>query len=151
MAATVSTVPAVLDALVERLTVALPDAQVSDGEPLDPANDDVVVIGFNGNPGDAVVTSTLDVEQMASDPSREQYEIACLASSWRGAVHDAKTVRDVAYGLVKAAADELARDPRLGGLVMRAWLSAREYAPLQSDQGALATVHFTISVDAYTR
>src|SRR5438067_810318 len=149
MTATVSTVPAVLDALVARLTAALPDVQVSDGEPFDPA-DDTVVIGFNGNPGDSIVTSTLDVEQIAADPSREQYEIACLASSWRGAVRDAKTVRDIAYRLVQAAADELARDQTLGGLVMRAWLSAREYAPLQSEDGAVATVHFTISVDAYT-
>lgn len=151
MAATISTVPAVLDTLIARLAASLPDVQVCDGEPIDPQKNDIIAIGFNSNPGDPIVTSTLTIEQMQADPSRETYEIACLASSWRGGVHDAKAVRDAAYGLVQAAADELAQDPRLGELVLLARLSAGEYAPLQTDQGAVATVHFTITIDAFTR
>lgn len=148
--APVSTVPAVLDAIVALAAAALPGVLVSDGEPLDPSSDDIVVIGFNGTPGDAVVTATLTNEQMAVGDDREQYEIACLASVWRGGQRDAKAVRDRAYELVQTVANALAADSRLGGLVMMAGLSAGEYAPLQTDQGAVATLHFTITVDAFT-
>lgn len=149
MAATVSTVPAVLDALVQRWRLALPDVQVVDGQPLD-LEADVICVGFNGTAGEVSVTDTRTQEQMASSPDREQYDVTNMFSSWRGAESDAKAVRDGVYALVNAAAAEIARDQTLGGLVMRASLSTNAFTQYQSTDGATAIVQVTVSVDAFT-
>lgn len=157
MAATVSTIPAVLDALVQRWTLALPGAQVSDGQPLDHA-DAMVMVGFTGTPGDEAISSELTIEQMAASPNREQYTIACIASSWKGAEEDVKPVRDSAFALLDAIAADLADDQTLGGLVMRARLSVAGYIQYQtvpededSAGGVSGDIRFTISIDAFTR
>ncbi|MCP2339166.1 hypothetical protein [Actinomadura rupiterrae] len=145
----VSTVPAVLDALVQRVGLALPGVQVTDGQPVDVEPPDTVCIGFTGTPGEAVVVSMLSPEQMAVTPDRESYTVACVASCWKGHERDAKAVRDRAYALVDAVDAELARDPTLGGLVLRARLATEELIPEQTAEGALATVKFSVSVDAF--
>lgn len=150
MAATISTVPAVLDALVQRWTLALPGVQVSDGQPLDLAAD-MVLVGFAGEAGELAVTSTRSRQQMSSAPDREQYEITCLVSSWKGRVRDAKAVRDRAYELIDAMADDLAAAPTLDGLVMRARLSTESFTQYQTTDGATAVVQVTVAVDAFTR
>jgi hypothetical protein len=157
MSATVSTIPAVLDALVQRWTLALPDAQVSDGQPHDHA-DDMVLVGFTGTPGEEAVTSEITVEQMAAAPNREQYTIACIASSWKGADEDVPTVRGAAFGLLDAIAADLAEDPRLGGLVMSTRLTVAGFTQYQtmphnedSAGGTSADIRFTVTVSAFTR
>lgn len=145
----VSTVPAVLDELVARWRLALPEVQVLDGGPHRDTEDDVICVGFQVPPGAPSVEDTRTRQQLASSPDREQYEITCLASSWRGEEHDAKAVRDRVYEMLDVLAAELERDPRLGGLVMRARLSAAALAQEQTNKGATATVRFVISVDAF--
>lgn len=149
MASATSTVPAVLDALVQRLGAALPGVQVGDGQPLDVA-DDVVLVAFTGEPGEASVTSTRTREQMAADPDREQYEVICMVSSWRGAERDAKTVRDRTYELIDVMASELAGDQTLGGLVMSARLRSEALTQYQTHDGATAVARVVVAVDAFT-
>ena len=150
MAATTSTIPACLDALVQAVQLALPGVQVIDGQPVEELQPDVVMVGFTGQPGEAAITSTLTREVFARSPDREQYDIACLASSWRGDV-DPKVVRDRAFELVDAVAGVLAADQTLGGAVLRARLSAESVIPEQTTDGATCTVGFTVHVDAFSR
>lgn len=148
---TISTVPAVLDAILVRIRASqdLEGVQIVDGQPRT-TEPDVICIGFTGNPGESSVESTRTVEQLQRQPDREQYEITCLASSWRGAT-DPVAVRDRAYELVDAVAAELAKDPRLGGLVTECRISADRFAQEQTSKGPTATVMFTVTIDAFTR
>lgn len=141
----VSSVPAVLSALVESLNAALTDdqTQIIDGQPVTDPAPDVIAVGFTGIPGEAGVESVLG----GRGGDMESYDIHCLASSWRGAT-DPVVVRERAFALVGAVALELARDQSLGGLVMRARVSARALASEQTTEGATATVAFTVHVEA---
>jgi hypothetical protein len=143
-----STVPAAIDALVALWRGALDGVQVADGEPIEIEND-LLVVGFIDVPGEAAVTSTRTREQLAAEPDRESYDITCLASSFSG-VTDFKTVRDTAYGLVNTAAAALAGDDTLDGLVMQSRITADDLIQEQTEKGAVATVRFTVHVDAYT-
>lgn len=147
----VSTVPAVLDELVRRARLVLPEAQVLDGGPHRDTEPDVIAIGFTGEPGEVAVEDTRTREQLDVSPDRERYDITCLASSWKGNEHDPKAVRDRVYEMLDTLAAELERDQRLGGLVNRVRLSVLELAPEQTNRGAVATVRFVINVDAFTR
>ncbi|TDB88352.1 hypothetical protein E1264_11765 [Actinomadura sp. KC216] len=147
----ISTVPAVIDELVRRTRLVLPEVQVLDGGPHRDTEPDVICIGFQIPPGAPSVEDTRTRQQLATSPDREQYEITSLASSWRGEQHDAKAVRDRVYEMIDALAAELERDQRLGGLVNRARLSTGALAQEQTSKGATATVRFVISVDAFTR
>jgi hypothetical protein len=152
MATMSSTVPAVIDELVRRFGLAIPDAHVCDALPIsDRDSNDWILIGFAGQTDEQAVSSSLTVEQMTADPSREQYEISCIVSAWKGVEDDVKSVRDRAYELVNAMTAELARDPKLGGLVLRAILSAQTLDQYYSEGGVSADVRVTISVDAFTR
>lgn len=144
-----STVPAVLDVLVAGFTSALPGVQVVDGQPIT-TDGDVVCVGFSGLAGEPAVESTRTREQLAVEPERESYDITCLASSWDGGT-DARVVRDRAYELLDAVASWVAADRTLGGLVLSTRLSAESLIQEQTDQGAAATVRFTVHVDAFTR
>lgn len=150
---TVSTIPACLDALVAAARRALPgpDVQVTDGQPVDDISDDIMCIGFTGDPDDVAVQSTRTQRQGTPDPDRESYDITCLASSWAGQEHDPKPVRDRAYGLVNALAAELASDPTLGRAVGRCRISTDSFAQGQTDRGAVAVVRFVVHVEAFTR
>lgn len=150
MSSTVSTVPAVLDALYANWTLALPGTQVEDGQPLDVGRGDVLVVGFTGTPGEEAVTNTLTREQMSTAPDREQYDLANWISSWHGRERDAKAVRDGAYAVIDAMAADLARDQTLGGLVLRARLSTATFTPYQTNDGAACEVKVIVSVDAFT-
>jgi hypothetical protein len=152
MATTVSTVPAVIDELVLRFGLAIPDAHVCDALPIsDRDSDDWILIGFTSQTDEQAVSSFLTVEQMTAEPSREQYEISCFVSAWKGAEDDVKAVRDRAYELVNAMTTELSRDPKLGGLVLRATLTAQNLDQYYSEGGVSADVRVVISVDAFTR
>jgi len=147
----VSTVPVVLDAIVAAVRATLPQVEVWDGQPVKQTQDDVICIGFTGDPEEAAVTATITWDQMAVDPNREAYTITCLASSWKGEDGDAKAVRDRAYELVDGVVAALAQDQSLRALVMRAMVSTQAFAQEQTTRGAVATVQFGIHIDAYTR
>ncbi|HUR74452.1 MAG TPA: hypothetical protein VMZ00_09250 [Sporichthya sp.] len=151
MQPTVSTVPACLDALVAAAGRALPGVQVFDGQPSKDIDDDLVLIGFTGEPGEAAVTSTRVQQQAATAPDRESYDVTCLASSWHGHDDDPASVRNRAYELVNLLAAELASDPTLGGTVGRSRISTNAFAQAQTERGATAVVRFVVHVEAFTR
>ncbi|GII89626.1 hypothetical protein Ssi03_76160 [Sphaerisporangium siamense] len=145
----ISTIPAVIDALVALVRAALPGVQVVDGQPMS-SDRDIVCIAFTGEPGEAAVESTRAVEQLALEPDRESYTITCLASSLRGDA-DAKASRDRAYGLVDTIASAIAADPRLDGAVTYTRLATESLTQQQTQNGAEATVRFLVAVEAFTR
>lgn len=150
-----STIPDVLDALTAGWRVLLPGVQVTDGQPVgEEIGDDVVCVGFV-RPGETAVESARTGPRLEGADA-ESYDIRCLASSWRGGETNAKAVRDGVFALIKAITVDLARDPRLGGLVMLARLSVVSFFQEQIPEGngegagAVGTVVFTVHVDAYT-
>lgn len=143
----VSTIPAVLDYLVAGIQARMPDLQVADGQPIT-TEDDLICIGFTGTPGEAAIVNTLSQQGLAREPDREAYEITSVASAWDGGT-DAKAVRDRVFGFLGEVADFLAKDPMLGGLVMKTRMATEALAPEQTSKGAVATVQFTIAIDAF--
>jgi hypothetical protein len=144
-----STIPAVLDALLESWTVALGGVQVVEGQPLAP-EPDIVCIAFTGLPGEPSIEATEDRGQLATSPDRERYDIACLASAQRGET-DARAVRARAFELVDMVRGELQRDPTLGGLVMSARLAVMSLVAAQTSAGAECTALFRVRIDAFAR
>lgn len=151
MAATVSTVPAVIDELVSRFSQAVTGAQVCDALPRDGDGEDYIFVGFAGVDDQQAATNSVTIEQLASAPAREQYTISCLISAWRGVQDDVKLVRDRAYELLDAMAGVLADDQTLGGLVMRATLTTASLDQYFTQGGVSVDIRAVISVDAFTR
>ncbi len=150
---TISTVPAVLDYLYDMCSLGLPELMVTDGMPKPPkdAEPNILCIGFTGIPGEPVVENNRELRQLASKPSSEEYGVICLASSWRRHDTDTKKVRAIAYGIIDSVNELLVNDHTLGGLVMRAMINSEQYAQEQTSMGVVATVRFTIYINAVTR
>jgi len=148
-----STVPRVLSYLVDVLSSALPNVEVSDGQVIPPKDVEplILCIGFSGDPGEPVVENTRTVVQMTTDPKRESYGITCLASSWRGNETDAKVVREETYEILNDVSGILSRDHTLGGLVMMSRIHTDSFAQAQTNMGAVASIRFVIHIDAMTR
>ncbi|MGV9535011.1 hypothetical protein ACWEU6_21825 [Streptosporangium sandarakinum] len=144
-----STIPAVLDHLMESWAVALPGVQLVEGQPLAP-EPDIVCLAFTGLPGEPAIEAAEDRGQMAASPDRERYDIACLASAQRGET-DARAVRMRAFELVDMVQGELRRDPTLGGLVLSARLAVISLVAAQTSGGAECTALFRVRIDAFTR
>ena len=144
-----STIPAVLDHLLESWAVALPGVQVVEGQPLSP-DPDIVCVAFTGLPGEPAIDATEDRGQLATSPDRERYDIACLASAQKGET-DARAVRERAFELLEMVRADLQRDPTLGGLVMSARLAVMSLVAAQTSVGAESTVLFRVRIDAWAR
>lgn len=144
-----STIPAVLDALLESWAVALPGVQLVEGQPLAP-EPDIICVAFTGLPGEPSIEATEDRAQMATSPDRERYDIACVASAQRGET-DARAVRIRAFELVEAIRDDLRRDPTLSGLVLSARLAVMSLAASQTSAGAECTALVRVRIDAFAR
>lgn len=150
-----STIPAALDALVAAAVRAWPEVQVLDGGPTTEVSTDVIAIGYSGSTTEPDVRSTLTREQLDMQPDLERYDVMCMASAWRGDAHrdgrpDAQTVRRRAFELLEGFRRELAEDPRLGGTVMMARLSALDMVADQTGDGPVCTVRFIVHIDAFT-
>jgi hypothetical protein len=150
MPPTVSTVPACLDVLVAAAGRALPGVQVVDGQPYEDIDDDLVMIGFTGEPGEVAVAVNRSQQQAATAPDRESYDVTCLAAAWGGDGENPAPVRNRAYGFVNALAAELASDPTLGGVVGRSRISTDAFAQAQTTKGATAVVRFVVHIEAFT-
>lgn len=148
---TYSTVPGVLAALVVKARDMLPEGvTVYDGQPDSDPSDECVVIGFTGNPLEAAVEDTRSVEEMTRERDRERYEVTNLATSWLGEETDMEAVRLRAFSFVDVLAAALAADQTLGGACMLARIAVVGLAQMQTTRGAVATIQFTVSVDAFT-
>jgi hypothetical protein len=142
-----STIPAVLDRLLQAWALALPGVQVVEGQPLSP-EPDIVCVCFTGLPGEPAIEAVDERGQLGGGPDRERYDISCLGSALRGET-DARAVRERAVELVEAIRADLQRDPTLGGLVLSARLAVRSLLAEQTRDGASATVFFTVRIDAF--
>ena len=74
----------------------------------------------------------------------EDGSVTCAVSSFRGEP-DVAAARARAYAVVAAAEDLLRNNMQLGGLVMHAFVSAHQYYPSQTDDGALVRIVFTVT------
>jgi len=151
----VSTIPAALSALVERLRVSpalaalqlpgQPSVLVQDGPWLDrPTQPDVICIGWTTDEGNAVdVTVTRDMES-----GQESYRVVCLASSFSGDV-DLGARRARTDALLEAVRTELMADQTLGGVIAIAEITDHSWDQYQTSQGCEVAVQFTVSVEAF--
>lgn len=144
--------PAVTDALIAGFGAApdLSGVQIIDGPPtrnvtLDP---DVIVVGFSTERPAMEVTQS--EQNLAATRDREDYDLVCLASSWRGE-SGVKAVRDRCGELVDAMNQVLIADRRLGGACLHARLSVHSVAPIQTDTGPCCTAEVLISISALTK
>lgn len=146
-----STVPAVLAALVDLVSdEADSETEVLYGQPDHEVEGDVIVIAFTGVPNEAAVEDTRSVEEITRERDRERYEITCLASSWPGSDTDLKAVTERAFDLLDLVGTVCAKDQTLGRTCMRARVGFAALAPTQTQDGAVATIQFRVSVDAFT-
>lgn len=147
MTAPVSTVPAVLAALLNLATTAAgSSAGVVDGQPLPNQFGDFIAVGWN-NDAPAVV-----VDQMPADAgmvaNRETYTVYSQIVTWGGDA-DQVAVRTRAYALLNSVEAGLLADCHLGGACALARMSVHSYQPLQTDKGAMVELTFAVAVQAW--
>ena len=146
-----SRVPAVLDALVS-LWGAVPELAdiVLDGPiPVDSAAMEALSVGDDDDDDGISTEGLLSAEGMGSRPDREQFTVSCVIAVMDGA-NDMRAARLRAFDLLSAAAEALATNRTLGGVVMRAHVQGLSLRQLQTNGGALARVLFTVACDGYT-
>jgi hypothetical protein len=148
-----STIPAVLDALVAAVRAVMPDVQVCDGQPAEDLADEVVVVGWQMER--AAVSVDWHRQDAGGMVDREIYDVAGLISVVTGDT-TTKPVRDRAFELWDLLAAELRRDPTLGVAgVMRArpFVAAFDQVQTSGDDvsagGASATISWVVLVDAF--
>lgn len=156
-----SSIPAVLQALIDLASRALPDVQVTDGAPVGDVAEDIVAIGTTGREGEVAVQASRAEGVLAVAPAAESFDVSCVASSWRGAESDFAPVRAALFAMLDALATEIARDVTLGGAASHARMTVASYFQDQtvvtddegtpSGAGAVATAIFTVHVEAFTR
>lgn len=156
-----STIPGVLQSLIDVAARALPDVQVSDGAPVGDVAEDIVAIGTTGREGEVAVQASRAQSVLTTAPDAESYDVSCVASSWRGAETDFAPVRGALFAMLDALAAEIARDPTLAGAATHARMTVTSYFQDQvtvtddegtpSGAGATATANFAIHVEAFTR
>jgi len=146
-----SRVPHVLDALVT-LWRGVPELAdiVQDGPlPLDSPDLEVLSVGYDGNEDGTTAEGSFLPEGLGGRPDREQFTVTCLIVVVDGA-SNATAARARAYELFSIAAEALAVDRTLGGLVLRAYVGDYTLRQLQDQTGAKARLEFRVAVDAYT-
>lgn len=147
-----STVPHVLSSLVDLVSAAADDdTEVLYGQPDHEVEGDVIVIAFTGVANEAAVEDTRSVEELTRERDRERYEVTCMLSSWMGSDTDLKAVTERAFELLDLVGSVVAADQTLGQTCMRARVGFNALAPTQTQDGAVATIQFRVSVDAFTR
>lgn len=155
--ATTSRVPAAIDALLAVLRAAPELQQVSiiDGPPVtDLTDEDLVFVGWQPEADTGVgVQLTQDFAGATTRIRDESFEIGCYAESRSGDV-DMKARRDRAFALV-AVVEQVLRGTEaapdaasLGGAVLWSHLTAGNLRQLQTQDGALAGLDFTVSCRA---
>lgn len=150
-----STVPAALSALVQRLmaspaVIALqlsgqPAVLVQDGPWLDrPTEPDVICVGWTPDEGNAV---DLTVSRDMGSGS-ESYDVVCLASSFSGDV-DLAARRSRTDALLEAVRTELMADQTLGGVVAIAEITDHSWDQYQTTAGCEVAAQFTVHIEAF--
>lgn len=144
-----SSIPAVIDALLAVARTALPGVEVFDGFPRRPIdNIDFVAVGGKSEP---VADGTQDAVVIGNRRRDETYTVRFYCSSSKGTPTQ-KATRDRVFELMAAVESGVRNDPTLGGLVMSAQVGGR--VSLQqtdidtADAGSFAEVSFDITIRA---
>ncbi|MFJ6729993.1 hypothetical protein ACIQPQ_34350 [Streptomyces sp. NPDC091281] len=146
-------VPDTIDALVDafRTGPELADVTVWDGPQVSKAAPkEMLTVAFTGDDTDSDVEATATPEGLGGGSDREAFTIRCAAAVLLGTT-DMQAARRRAYELYSAAGAVIARDPRLGGKVIRARLGSHTFKQTQTPSGAQAIVIFGVDCDAFTR
>lgn len=140
-----------IDALVDTMTTALPDALVIDGPPTQGATSgtDVLVIGWDGTEdGDEAGLVSQEWAGIGNRARNENLSVTCYAESTSGDTA-LKPTRDAALAVVQAVEDALRADPQLGGsLTGPSYAQFGEITALrhpQTPSGVRAGVVFTVT------
>src|ERR1044072_8096806 len=144
-------VDAVCLALTALWTSALTDVQVADGPQANSdSSNDWLFVGATGDaPDEAVEAAVVDQSWMAfAKTMQETAQITCAIVCRRGDT-DIPTARARAYAILASAETALRADPLLGGMVMQSYVSAHQYMPAQTPQGATARVVVTGNYHAH--
>lgn len=147
-----SRVPAAIDALVTAFEAAdeLTGVTVWDGPQVSKATpQEMLTVAYSGEETDSDAEATSIPEGLGGGADRETFTIRCAAGVLRGTT-DMAAARRRAYEIVALAGTVIARDPRLGGCVMRARIASHSLRTDQTSSGAQAIVIFGIDCDAYS-
>jgi hypothetical protein len=153
-----SRIPAALDALRAAAVAALPTVTVVDGPPLDWDTVQVAVNAVSDRQFlfvgalvgvDVAVVGEQEFNAAGAVSRDERFTINCTA--WCNAGEsDVKARRDEAFAVVAAVEQFIRTDPSLGGAVLYARVAEVGRVGLrQTEQGADATVEFTVACRAY--
>ena len=143
-------VDAVCLALTALWTAALTTVRVADGPQANSdATADWLFVGADGDaPDEGMEGASVDQSWMAfAKTMQETAEVTCAVVSVAGDT-DIPSLRARAYAILASAETALRADPLLGGLVMQSYISAHQYMPAQTTQGAKARVVFTVTYQA---
>jgi hypothetical protein len=146
-----STVPAAINALVAVANgLGLVGTAVIDGPKVgNPNTQEALTIGFQDEQTETVVEVEYGSEGMAVAREREQYNVNCAAMVLRGSAKMPEA-RTRSYEILAAFGAGLLADHTLGGAVMSATIGSATLAEQQTPKGAIATVKFTVQIDAFT-
>lgn len=141
-----SAVPTVVDALYDALSGAwaLSDTQVLDGPSDEEVAPDVLLVGYSAD-GPSAESTQVPVGLRAD---RESVDVYCVASSWAGG-SAVRPRRARVFDIVAHVRSLLAADKTLGGAVANARITAMGLTQELTTKGAVATVEFTVHVDAF--
>jgi hypothetical protein len=143
-------VDAVCLALTALWTSALTDVQVADGPQANSdSGNDWLFVGANGDaPDESTEAAAVDQSWMAfAKTMQETGQVTCAVVSRSGDT-GIPALRARAYAILATAETALRADPLLGGVVMQSYVSAHQYIPAQTTQGAKARVVFTVTYQA---
>lgn len=147
--ASVSVVPALIDALVAQATSAVTGATVYDGIGVSEEEGDYLMIGVDDPEGpdwarSASVARDWETVGLQNDID-EEGDIACAALSWNGD-GNAKAARDAVYAIAEALAGVCRTNPTLGipRLLWVLYGGQSDLQQVQNQHGALARLEFQI-------
>lgn len=146
--------PAIVAALVERFTAGYADnpdmanVPVRDGPRAEQAPVRVLYVGFTGADAEVDVEEQFELDGLGN-VEKETCTVRCCSAVLTGAT-DMPAARTLAYAQMTAAVQALNEDRKLGGLVLTSYVSSSELQQEQVQNGAQATVIFTITCDTFT-
>ena len=153
MAAWSSQVPDAITALLAAFTAApaLAGVEVRDG-PVVAASAalEAVLVGWNGQSSDQLAADAgVTPEVLGDADDREQFTIRCAAMVLNGQ-NDMAAARARAYALLAACGAVIRADRRIGGTVGDSHIGSHSLRQVQTPDGTVATVTFSVACDTYT-
>ena len=141
-----STIPAAIDGLIDRIAAesSLSGITIIDGQPTTELPPDYIAIGFADEAGEAIV-GRQDPASLGHLRRSEVYTIACEISAWTGSTV-MKTVRDRAFYILAGVENAVRADGTLHGSVIFGDFGEIQVAQVQTAQGAVVVIRFTIAV-----